>query len=162
MTFDRIIICKRRITQMQEAERVNTVFIFFSYQLHWTLIFLQFFQNWVLCGGNCQKRFLSGTNWLLLKSLNLGFYFNSRVCSTLGIFENYFCNLPVTGKNVFFRLSPSLVKNCLKIDPTVGQMCLFLRYGLPDFHVEYFKPRRENDLYRASSSWVFNTHSLKL
>lgn len=27
MTFDRITICKKKITQMQEAERVNAFFI---------------------------------------------------------------------------------------------------------------------------------------
>lgn len=145
---------------MQEAERVIAFFIS-SYYLHWILIFLRCFQHRELCGGDCQKCFLSAINWLLLMPMNLDVHFNSSLCPTLSIFENCFCKLLVTGENVFLRLSPSSVKYCLKIDPTVGQMCLLLRYGLPDFHVEYFKPRRQNDLYHARSSWAFNTHSLK-
>lgn len=118
-------------------------------------------QHRELCGKHCQMCFLSALNWLPLMPMDLGIHFKSRFCSTLGMFANCSCKSLVIGKNVFLRLSPPLVKYCLKIDPTVGQMCLLLRYGLPDFHVEYFKPRREDDLYRASSSWAFNTHSLK-
>lgn len=96
--------------------------------------------------GGCQKCFLSALNWLLLMRMNLDIQLSSRLCPMLSMYENCFCKLLVTGKNVFLRLSPSLVKYCLKIDPTAGQICLLLRYGLPEFHVEYFKPKRENDL----------------
>lgn len=95
-----------------------------------------------LCVGGCQKCFLSALNWLLLMPMNLDIYLSSRLCPVLSMFENCFCKLLVTGKNVFLKLSPSLVKYCLKIDPTAGWMCLLLRYGLPDFHVEYFRPKR--------------------
>lgn len=148
--------------ELHKCKKLVSSLLISLYLLHWILIFLLCFQHRELCGGDCQKCFLSAINWLLLMPMNLDVYFNSRLCPTLSIFEKCFCKLVVTGKNVFLRLSPFLVKYCLKIDPTEGQMCLLLRYSLPDFHVEYFKPRRKNDLYHASSSWVFNTHSLKL
>lgn len=45
--------------------------------------------------------FLSVLNWLPLMPMNLDIHFNSRFCSTLGMFGNCFCKLLVIGKKMF-------------------------------------------------------------